>query len=352
MVYLLTFISLLFSQLCYGQIASNSLFREMKSVNPAVISHRPAAILAITGSVDKIKKTQDISSMYGDGATNTSNIKVQGGKLFYGGKGPGFTNEIFFESASGTKKDELVSSSESMSASNSVSSMYALWGLGLGPNFGVNIGLLKYQYADKFSGTFGGSSFENNNELDALARIVKLGWKARILADIGLFYEHFDATTDMVNDGVSTSGKDKFRTFGVGIGAAAKQFHFEIGYEKRLGTKEFNGKKTSPDRITGTLEFRTGKLSLGYTGRYYRDGFFDLEGLLYNNLAYQGAQDKARLEHGFNFSYGSDKGHSLSGSAYYSKTQTKEDITTIMTGLKFDTTIEALGLSAKYSYAF
>ncbi len=343
---------LLFSTSSYAQMASSSIFREMRAENPAVISLRPAAVVSLAASMDKIKKEKNIESMYGAGAKSTEDISVTGGELYWGGKGPGLTTELLGEVASGQKKSKLESSTENVDTSNNVSTNYINLGLGIGQNFGVSLRYLTYDYAEKFDGSFGGDAVSFDSKSEAEIKAVRLGYRTGKAMSFGIYYEHLIADMDYVMDGESGNSSTTYMTAGVGIGHASKNLHYELFYERRLKSEDQMGKTYNPDKIGATFEVKFGTLSLGYTGSYYRDGFFNLEGILYNNMAYANAAETPRFEHAFNFSLGSDKGHSISGSAYYSKVESEEDIGWLITDQKYPTTITSMGLSAKYTYSF
>ena len=337
----------------YSQIASSSLFPEIKSFNPAVIGQRQKGAVSVIGQMDKIEKEQDISPTYGSGAKGTSKIDINAFSFFYGGKGGGLvTSEFTYVGATGKKVDKLQSSQSTVEGSNDVSQSYTNLGLGIGKYLGLSAALLSFDYATKMSGNFGGAPFNSDLKQESDGTILKAGFHFNAGADFGFYYEQTDASFDITESGVTTSTKQTYKRVGLGVGASSKNFHFEISHEKDLDDNVVDGKTYKPTRTTAALEGRFGKISLGYIGSYYVDGLVDLEELLYFNLVYSKTIDEARLENIFNFSYGSDKGHSFSGSVGFSEVKSQEISALYGNGPKYDTTTTQTTYAIKYSYIF
>lgn len=343
----------------FSQIATNSLFRETKSINPAVISKRPDAVFSLTGKMDKVDKTQDLStSIFGTEAKSDTAVKVYSGDLFYGGKGDGgFTTELFVNTSQGKKNNKLSASNFSNSSTDDVKANYGHLGLGLGRNFGLSLGFIKYDYNSIFKYTFMSETYSNEMEAQTNVMIPKIGVAYNMGLDWGLYFERMLSTQKLKQDGNSSTKKENFNLAGAGVGTSSKYFHTEIAYEKQLTGQTvtndgFHFKKIYPTRAMFSLEFFLGKMSFGYTGFYYQNGFMNLDNLLFNSLVYTNTWEKPRLENNFNFSLGSDKGHSFSGSLSFSTVKNREKSLYTAGDDKYNTTTKAMGVSAKYAYIF
>lgn len=62
------------------------------------------------------------------------------------------------------------------------------------------------------------------------------------------------------------------------------------------------------------------------------------------------SQNEKRLENIFNFAWGSDKGLSFSGSAFYSKSDVKEKIAMLGSQDKLDMEVEDMGVGINLGY--
>jgi len=342
----------------YSQIATNSLFRETKSINPAVISKRPDAVFSIVGKADQVEKGQDLStSAFGSEAKSDSKVKVTSQDLFYGGKGNGFTSELFLNNSIGKKDDKITTPFFSNSQSNSVTSQYGHLGLGLGQNFGISMGGIKYSSKGSFEFSNNGTTYSDNYKSDTTAIIPKLGIAYKMLLDWGIFYQRMMMKSTTVQNGTEQLNKDKFDIAGGGVGTSSKNFHTEVAFERYVKTNRVTNdgityREVFPSRAMFSLEFFWGKLSLGYTGFYYQNGFMNFDNLLFNSLVYAENWEKARLENNFNFSLGSEKGHSFSGSVSFSNLKSSEKNMYAGGETKFPTTTKSMGISVKYAYIF
>ena len=104
-----------FSHHTSAQIAAASLFKEMRSQNPAVISQRPAATFSALLKKDMVEKEQTTES---GAVVGTSDIDINSAMFFYGGKGGGLTSEVFGELSSGTKDDKVTIFSQTSEVSS------------------------------------------------------------------------------------------------------------------------------------------------------------------------------------------------------------------------------------------
>ncbi len=328
----------------YAQVASGSLFRSMRSENPAVISERPAAAFGASYKIDKVEKTQATT---GQITKSESEIDISTASFFYGGKGGGaFTTEISGELGSGEKTDKVTTSGTEETLKTEADLTLLNFAAGFMKNFGV--GVIKISNENKQTSTTGNST----NEFDLM--IYTVGFKMNLGLDFGLFYQHAPLET-------GNSQEIDMSRVGFGVGASSKNFHLEIAYVKNLEDEKEelgggsgagqNVATHSPAKIMGTFEFKIGRLSLGVTSNYYMEGFFDFNNLIYYTMVM--SSNKAnRLENTFNFSLGSDKGSSFSAGVTNATVESTESPPTLLSGEKYKTTTDILGFQLSYAYAF
>lgn len=327
----------------YSQVAAGSLFRSMRSENPAVISERPAATLGLQFKMDKVEKTQDTT---GGITSSESEVDITNTSFFYGGKGGGaFTTEISGEKGSGEKNDAVTTSG--VRAEQKIESDLTMLNLSVGflKHFGASAIILSNE--NKVSG-----SMSSTTKTDLM--IYTLGFKVDLGLDVGLFYQYAPLE--------SGGGSDiDMSRVGFGVGVSGKKYHFEVAYVKNLSEeKEMLGGGTAtssnyaihnPAKIMGTIEFKFGKISLGITSNYYMEGFFDFNNLMYYTMVMSQNKEN-RLENTFNFSLGGDKGHSFSGGITIASVESTEAPPTLLSGSKFKTTTDIKGIQLSYSYNF
>lgn len=343
-----------------AQTAQSSLFANVKSVNPAVISRRPGEVISILGKADKITKKQSLSADVGDAVTgdNDTKIDVASLSLFRGGKGGGrLTTEMEAAYIQGKKTDKLASISETTSIETDANNTLFYFGAGIGKNFGLSITHVNYSNSSQYDATFAGSPISMNSKTEVTADDIKAGVSAPLGSlSIGAFFLHSIADVESIVEGqvMPNAGKDKQNIGGIALATGSKSFHLEIGYERNLEEEEnpFTGDTLHPSRLTGTIEAQIGKVLLGYTGRYYTDGFFEIDRVIYDQFVYENSYTEPRLDNVFNFSYGRDKGNVFSASIFYSQLKAKETNSFFPDGSKVMTTTTEMGASLKYAYHF
>lgn len=333
-----------------AQIASASLFREMRSQNPAVITQRPAATLSIALKRDQVDKEQDVTgTTYTE---STSDIGITTSSFFYGGKGGGITTEFSGELSSGKKTDKVFTSGASENTTQEADMMVFSGNIGLMKFLGI--GIMRVSEDRTQSGT-STASYETTVTAATVGTYFNLG------LDIGLFYTSttFESTGQF--SGSPVTQKFDMPRIGAGVGKTGKTYHFEIGYVTDLneisedqgggagaGT---NVATYKPSKFFGAFEFKLGKIMLGVTTNYYRDGFFDFNNLMYYTMVLS-ANKEDRLENTFNFSLGGDKGHSFSVSVSYSTVESQELPPNLSSGTKYKTTSKIVGGGVSYTYNF
>jgi len=326
-----------------AQVASGSLFRSMKSENPAVISERPAATIALNLKKDSVDKKQEPT---GPITSSVSDIEITTSSFFYGGKGgKGITTEIYAELGSGTKEDTVtIGSDETQKAESDLTVLNFSAGF---MDF-LGLGVMNISSTNKQSGSIVATS-------ETSLMIYTVGAKFDLGLDLGVFYQHAPL------DSPGSAEVDMSR-IGVGTGFSSKNIHFEVAYIKNLkeekellggggGPGDENYATHNPAKIMGSLEFKLGKISLGITSNYYIEGFFDFHNLMYYTMVMSSNKEN-RLENTFNFSLGGEKGHSFSGSVTIASVESTEVPPTLLSGDKYKTTTDILGFQLSYSYAF
>ncbi|MCF8059917.1 MAG: hypothetical protein K9K67_11510 [Bacteriovoracaceae bacterium] len=346
-------IALLISSSSFAQIASASLFKEMMSQNPAVISQRPAATLSMALRRDSVDKEQDVtnSALYTE---SKSEIDITNYSFFYGGKGgKGITTEVSGEISSGEKKDTVTTSGASETPVTNADMMMLNASMGLFNHFGLGVMRVTEDRTQ--------TSVTGNGNYDTTVTSLNFGARFNLGVDIGVFYQSttFESIGSFAGSAVNMD-IDMPRV-GLGIGGRGKNFHFELGYvmdleEIREDQGGGSGAGTNvttynPAKVFSALEFRLGGLMLGVSSNYYMDGFFDFKNLMYYTMVLSSNKEN-RLENTFNFSLGGDKGSSFSGSVTYSTVESEELPPTLAAGVKLKTTSTILGAQLSYTYNF
>jgi hypothetical protein len=350
----------------HAQVTGPSFFPQMKAVNPAAINGRTIGMFSAGALKDQITKDQDIStptastqggSGFGSGSTAKTEIDLTRFQAFYGGKGGGLTTEFTANNASGTKDFTLSQPGQSQTSETDVTSTFMNLGVGLGKLLGVSAGLIseEFNYNENFS--FGGQSFNSQFKTEISGMILRGGVIIPMGFNLSVYYEHAVAEFKAAGTGFNQTSETNFGRVGLGFGINGAKTRFEVAYERDIAYEAPENaapeqEDLAPSRATLTLEMKLGGFTLGYTGRYYIDGFADLENLTYNNLIYASAFEEARLENFINFALGQSKGHSFSGSLYVTSTETDEGIPNLIDGNKYATTIEAQGASVQYGYSW
>jgi hypothetical protein len=350
---LLLFITtLIFSSASFAQIASASLFREMRSQNPAVITQRPAATFSMAVKKDMVEKEQDVSgdALYTNSA---SDIDITTGSFFYGGKGGGLTSEISGELSTGSKDDNVQTTGSSATSSQEADMTV------LSANFGVLdfLGLGVMRVAEERTQT----TNTGNGNYETTVTSFNVGFQFNLGLDFGFFYQPTTLKSEGSFAGSATNQDIDMSRVGFGVGTRGKAFHIEVGYVKDLDdmTEDQGGGSGpganvatySPAKIFSAIEFKVGGIMLGVTSNYYMDGFFDFNNIMYYTMVLA-ANKENRLENTFNFSLGGDKGHSFSGSVTYSTVESQELPPTLAAGQKYKTTSTIMGATVSYTYNF
>lgn len=335
-----------------AQIATSSLFSATKSINPAVVSLRPAGTFSLVSSHDNVNKDQDLSELYTNGEAS-ADILVNQNAMFYGGKGGGFTSEIYIDVSTGQKITKLLSSTQESKNENELESTLAFWSMGFSKDFGLTIGMASFNYNDKSSYSVSGysNSFEYSNKSETA--ILRLGTTFGSNSTMGAFLEVANSKNTSELDGEDQITTSSSYLFGFGFASRSNSHHYELSFEFAPSfDAEAGSTQSIPQRYMLILEQKFSFITLGYSGRLYRNGFGDIEKILYTQLVYNNFGED-RIENVFNFSFGSERGHSLSGSVGFSNA-TIEDTNLVSPGSdeKYSTTITEKSIAIKYAYNF
>lgn len=329
-----------------AQMVSASLFGEMKSINPAVVSTRNAGQLTFIGSKIKANKDQNV-----DGDKQKLELNVTDMSLFRGGKGKGFTTEFTVKQSTGDSNRSTATGTETAKATQS----YSSFNMGFS-TMGLGLAYSKFDYKS------------NPSSLDQTVTSYMGVWGYRSTLfglDTGLIVQGYASKIDLVADetggmgaeGDSPSGMGVQLAFGAGLGFGSGATHFEFSIESTLQAVEEQSEtgemeSIRPMRLSGTAEFKLWGISLGYTGRAYLNGYEDPEQIVFKRIIFP-KRDKLRLEHNFNFSLGATKGIQISGAASFSTITNEEPKSMIdPASLTYPTTTKLIMVSVKLGYAW
>jgi hypothetical protein len=350
--FILPFVLLLATE-TQANITSASLFREMMSTNPATISLRSAASFSLKGQKDKIEIDQDLTgSSLGGGSKYTGEVDINNLRVFYGGKGNGLTSELLFEQGSGGRTDKLTSSTENTSYKTDATVTNINASFGLGKGFGIGITKAKVEDKTAYNITINGTNYSDNTTIDYDLTSFNIGFTYNLGLDFGFFFKK--ATLDSESNTATQAGSDNNEDrFGLGVGFSSKKFRAEVGFIRNLKEKNYGNGGVYPAMAEFTSEISLGKIRLGYTGRYFMDGFFVFNGIIYDVLAYRGNNEN-RLENTFNFALGDDsKGHSFSGSLSISTVKSMQTQPILANDTnRYNTETTSKSASITYSYVF
>lgn len=343
----------------FAQMASASLFSEMKSINPAVIGGRQRGQYTLVGNIDKYDKTQIIS----DVETATLDSKITGLSIFRGGnKGGLITTEMCGIFQSGNRNIKF-RGNDPIDFTSDISFNFFQLGIGVSDFFGVQLTKQSFTLKQLFLMNFAGTLLTSHEKIARDSSGIKIG-AGLPLGPLRLttYYELQLAKQVVTSERPalpSSSTKPSNRFLGVAGGIATDRFHFELGLERFLNPERGLLEPTdSPapaarDRLSGTIEMKLGTVALGYTGRLYKDGYQDQEQTVVNQLIY-GNSTANRIEHIVNFSLGASQGLSFGGSLTYSKSKGEEQSPAAPASLnqKYVTTSKQVGLMAKVGYVW
>lgn len=356
---LLLFSFVLITKKAQAQLAGPSLFSEVKSINPALISNRKQGQYTLIANTGTFEKNQDIDQSQ-EADLNSS---ISGLSFFRGGKGSGFiTTELSIISQTGTREIKF-RGSDPIDFNSDITSSYAQLSFSLGSYLGIGITKQSFLLDQNFYMDFSGSIFDSDEKIDRDSLGIKVGALVPLgIMRLGIYYEIASVDQEVSSERPSlpeSSISRQNKIIGIGLGFVTNNFHLEFGVEQFLNPeKGLLEEDSSPDpdprnRLSLTIETKLWGLAVGYTGRMYQDGYQDPEDTVINQLIYENSVED-RVEHIINFSLGGSSGLSFGGSFSFSETEGDEinPMEPISLGNTYKTKTKQVGLMAKLGYVW
>jgi hypothetical protein len=351
----------------FGQIAKCSIFPEMKSVNPAVITSRKVGQYTAVGNLTKVHKDMDLRIANGSpvDADLATDIELKNTNFFRGGKGKGFTTEFSYDQTRGTKKDILNPlDPEPLVIESKANSSYFNLGMGIGPYFGLATTYVNYDYVIDFSQRFGSTQFNSRSITNFDITSIRPGLSFDLVGfHWGAYYDYikfsgsvessFSATGTTTSTNRFTEFPDS-KIIGFGLAKSWDKAHIEASHELMPWEKPNLGGTKNPtaSRTSGLAEIRIRKLALGYKFNYYKNTFTDLDKIINSQMLFGNLVGASRTENIINFAWGSDKGIAVGGGFSYSRFESKEKPDFINTTDKQNTKTKYTSYSLKLGYSF
>ena len=341
----------------FAQMAAPSIFSEMKSVNPAILTMRKSGVSQASAQVDSITKDQQIEKL--DATTFSANVnsKIQMLDLnaYRGGRGGGYTTEFVIDSTFGKKISSIVDSLNSNSTNTEkASSSYLSFSIGSPSKTGLNLFYVNYKNEYIYQSTVNGQNYNSNFS----GKATLMGAKPGIVfgdnnQSIGLTFQF--SKLDNTNSSPTTQ-----KQLGGAIGLGAGNLHFELGVEFDPFTKRntiYNSDGTlvkSPMTLKLSLlaETKIAGFTLGYKGMAYRGQYTDFDRLIQSQMIFSNLGSDTRIEHTFNFTLGGASGLGIGGSASYSNSNTPEKSNLFSSNNTHPTQTKAISLSGKIYNTF
>ncbi len=364
---LIIFFLLFIARPSFAQIAKCSIFPEMKSVNPAVITSRKVGQYTAVGNLTKVHKDMDLRIANGSpvDADLATDIELKNTNFFRGGKGKGFTTEFSYDQTRGSKKDILNPlDPDPLVIESKANSSYFNFAMGMGKYFGLSATYVKYDYLIDFTQRFSGTLFNSKSLTNFDITSVRPGLNFDLLGfHWGAYYDYIKFKGSMESSfsatGTTTS-TNKFTDFpdskivGFGIAKSWDRAHVEVAHELMPWEKAVNGGAKNPtaSRTSALAELRIRKLALGYKFNYYKNTFTDLDKIINSQMLFGNLVGSSRKENIVNFAWGSDKGIAVGGGFSYSRFESKEKPDFINTTEKQNTKTKYTSYSLKIGYSF
>ena len=355
----------------FAQIANNSFFPNMRSINPGVSHLRKTNFLSLEKSKTDIDKHMDIQTGGILSGVNTD-VELDKTTFFAAGKLSFIGLEVLADNETGETVEGFETNSyERTTTTNGSSSVIsAVIDLGF---IGVMLAKADYSYDYDFNVGEVPTLNRYSHKKELQYNLMRLGTAFKLnRISIGAFYSIQSAKGDVKSilydptsgNPASPENSDleyKTLAYGLGVGYVNRVLHMELSLEKITDQelKQSNtylydeDDPTEGQRLSAIIEARVGKISLGARVRKIEGGFADLEQLISSNMLYQNANEsQERIETAFNFSYGASKGLSLSGFYSQSNSEGKEESDLLDNGEKYDTSINVQSYGVSVSYTF
>lgn len=344
--------SLIFSSNAFAQMAAPSFFKDMKAVNPAIITMRKEANVRMRGQVDDVKKTQKATSDDSSFVANeVSKTRLENVNFFKGSRGGGFTTELVLDHTAGQKKSDLVDSSNNTSGyTTNARSSYLNFSVGSPGKIGLSGIYVNYKSDYKYTGKYNGQSYSNSysNKTSVIGARGGVVYGGPLSLGFIAEYDRFSVFRD------GKPGKEII--LGMAFAATGSKYHFEFGVELDPFTKQDQdptGRESPmPMKFSLLAEVKYDKITFGYKGRAFRGRYQDLDRIIQSQMLFNEIGQEIRLEHSFNFSLGGSRGLGFGGSASFSKSKTQEASAVFSTAKKSDTDTRAASMALEVSYSY
>lgn len=337
-----------------AQMSRASVFPEMRSLNPAVISSRSLGSYKLSGSYTTIEKEQKVTNLDGNPFifNEKGDITLSNVNFFRGGKGGGLTSELVIDHTTGERDSKVSDGSGSQSSyKTETSSSFLNMAFGLSSGLGLGFTYVDYESSYNFQGTFNSQALSESYS----SEVNVIGVKPGIVfgsktAALGLTVEYQKFSTKGAGGAPS-----KLIFFGAGLSFGSKDTLFEFALEVAPGADTGNmpgQEKMTPMKFSFLTEMKLSFITFGYKLNAYKDGFIELDKVIQAQLIYAGAGDETRLEHIVNFSFGGDKGLNFGVSASYSSSAEPEKSSLYGSTNKHPTETTEMSGAVKIGYVY
>ena len=364
-MYRLILVSFFIVSSAFAQMTLPSVFPDMKSVNPAVISLRKQGQIRLSGQHDQINKRQEVLEDDGSRAFLEKNeIELTNSNFFMAGKGDGFTSELYVDFTKGERTTYLDQGGQETDYVTDTSSYYVGYAFATKSRYGLEMHYVGYQAEYDYNFTFGSENFQQSID----TTISAYGFRPGVIFgspkfSLALFAEHnfFTAKTKMdppPQDGGDGNPDPKFSVVGVAIGGGSPNGLFEIGLEvdpiSKREKDEYTGvTPVMPMKFSLLAEKRFSSFIIGYKFMGYKGNYMELDKIIQNQLVYSSQGSDMRMEHVINFAFGGSRGFSFGASGSYSDTEIDEKSSLDPSGEDlYPTKVRSMSIGLRLGYVY
>lgn len=338
----------------FAQMSRPSVFPEMRSYNPAVISYRKSGDYKLAVAQNNIEKKQNFD-FDGTGSftfKEDSDISLTNANFFRAGKGGGFTSEFIVDYTTGSKESKITETSGTVSKyETDTTSLFSNLSFGFANGVGLGLTHVSYESSYSFNGSIHGQAINENQK----SEVSVLGVKPGIVfggknGGLGLTFEYQKYSTK------GSSGAPSSMMF-VGIAASVGSDKTLIEVAAEISAKELENnlpgeKAQRPIKFSFLTEMKLSFITVGYKLNAYSGGFIELDKVIQAQLIYSGGGDETRLEHIVNFSFGGDKGFNFGLSGGFSSSSEPEKNGLFFTTRKHATETTEISVAAKIGFVY
>jgi|GEM_PF-2970271 hypothetical protein len=358
-------LSLFVSSAAFAQMTLPSVFPDMKSVNPAVISLRKQGQIRVSGQHDQINKRQEVLEDDGSRAFLEKNeISLTNTNFFMAGKGDGFTSELYVDFTKGERTTFLDQGGQETDYITDTSSYYVGYAFATKSRYGLEMHYVGYQAEYDYNFSFGSEDYAQSID----TTISVYGFRPGVIFgspkfSLALFAEHnfFTSKTKMdpePEEGAGSGPDPAFSVVGVAIGGGSPSGLFEIGIEVDPISKREKDQNTGvtpvmPMKVSLLAEKRFSSFIIGYKFMGYKGNYLELDKIIQNQLVYSSQGSDTRMEHVINFAFGGSKGFSFGASGSYSDTEIDEKSSLDPTGEDlYPTKVRSFSVGLRLGYVY